>query len=662
MITRNPYGFLVDELGRIVVELSKDYGVPLDKKEVLLQITEPPSPKLGDIGIVVARFSKKTGVEIKTFANRLVEKIRGEVDGVDDVKIVGSYVNVFYKPEYLSRLVIKSIRKYSDYGNVPVDKPQRYVVEHTSANPIHPLHIGHARNAFLGNTLANLLKCRGHVVQTRFYINDTGRQVAIVSLGYKLAGEPDIPSNVKPDEWFGILYALTNLLIELKNVKEKIKDIEEKYRVTKDADEELMEEYRELVRKQDEITFDLSRLWEKDKELFNKLSEEIMRFKGDLEEEIKKIMKAYEKGEEWAKRLVRKVVDYVLEGIRKTLKQLNIVFDKWDYESDLIWSSLVNKVVEEARKSPYFMIHKGAEALDVGKIVLNDDIRRKLGISIRGEIPPLILRRSDGTTLYTTKDIAYTLFKFRDFNADKVINIIGAEQRLPQTQLKLALYAMGYTREAENLVTYIYEMVIVPGMKMSSRRYRIITLDWILSELYARAKEEVDKRRKDLGEDERKSIAWEIAKAAIKFYLAGSDPNKPLTFIYEKVLDMKENSAPYLLYTYARANSVLQKAGGVDWGSIDYNKLGNGTRKQLIWLLGKYPWIVAKAADDLSPDLLASFLLKIADEFNKWYGEERIIDETDKGLMNLKLAITYGVRNVLGHGLKIFGIEPLARI
>ncbi len=660
-VYRDPFGKLVGDIAGIIVDEMKKSGVEISEKEVMLQIAEPPSPSLGDLGVMVARFAKKAGANVRNFAEKVQEQLKN-IEGVSDTKIIGGYVNVFYSPEYLAHLVIDSLKEYPDYGSVPVEKPLRYIVEHTSANPIHPLHIGHARNSFLGDTLANLLRNRGHIVQTRFYVDDTGRQVAVLAFGYKLLGKPEPPPGVKPDEWVGRIYALTNLLMELKVIRDKLKEIETKYKAEGSLDEKTMDEYRELVRKQDEIAADLGRLWEKDKELFDKLSEAIMKFEGDFDEEIKKIMFAYEKGEEWAKELVRKVVDLALRGIRETLDRVEVRFDKWDYESELVWSGLVDEVIKKAKSSPYFTLHKGAEALDVGKLAADKSVREKLSIAIGGEIPPLILRRSDGTTLYTTKDIAYTIYKFKDFNADKVINVIGAEQRLPQAQIKLALYAIGHVKEAENLITYIYEMVILPGMKMSSRRYRIITLDWILDELYHRAKEEVDKRRSDLSEDERRKIAWWVARAAIKFYMAGTDPLKPLTFVFEKALSMKENSAPYLMYTYARANSVLEKAGGVDWDNIDYSKLGNGTRKRLVWLLGKYPWITSKAADDLSPELLASYLLTLADEFNRWYGEERIIDEGDKGLMNLKLAITYGVRHVIGHGLRLFGIKPLPHI
>ena len=658
--TRDPYGYLIETLGNKIREFLSAKELSIDLIEITRHIDEPPSPEMGDLGIPLHRYAKKACINPKQLAMECRDYVV-EIEGIREVKAINGYINVFYDNSYLAMLTLVSLKTYADYGFNPTENPLRIIVEHTSANPIHPLHIGHARNSFIGDTLAKLLKNRGHIVQTRFYIDDVGRQVAILALGYKLLGEPLPPDNIKSDEWLGRIYALTNLLIELKQVRNEIKNLEMKIKAGF-ANEDEIERYRSLIARQDRIAADIGRLWELDKELFDKLSKAIMEYEGDLEAEIRKIMLSYEIGEDWAKKLVRKVVEIALMGIRETLDKLNIEFNKWDYESDLVWNSYVNQVVMKARETPYFTIYKGTEALDLSKLAGSKELLKKLGIRIRGEIPPLILRRSDGTTLYTTRDVAYTIYKFRDFNADKVINVIGGEQRLPQAQIKLALYALGYHREAENLITYIYEMVNIPGMKMSSRRYRIITLDWLLNELYARAKEEVDKRRRDLNENERKEIAWGIAVAAAKFTMASYDPLKPLTFNFNKALNISENSAPYLMYTYARANSILRKAKDIDWDNIDHTKVGDDIKKKLLWLIMKYPWIAGKAADDLSPELLASHLLRIADTFNKWYEMERIIDEKDPGYRNLKLALTYGVKQTLEHGLKIFGIKPLSQV
>ncbi len=658
MDPRNPYSSIVEELSLRIHRSLSQRGLTVELGELMSEVVEPPSREMGDLGIALHKYAKKLGLK----PSQLAEETRGflsDLPGLLRAEAVSGYLNVTYNAEYIAKVTISSVRNVENYGYVPSKKTLRVVIEHTSANPIHPLHIGHGRNALLGDTLYRLLANRGHLVQRRFYINDTGRQVALLAFGYKLIGRKP-PESAKPDEWLGKLYALTNLLTELRNVKNALSKlkIESKSRELSESEEE---RYRELLKRADEIAASLGKLWEADKELFDEASKALMEHERDPEEEVLMIMSSYERGEEWAKSLVREVVDRALAGIRKTLSKLGVEFDKWDYESDLVWSGLVNEVVSKALSSPLYIKYKGADALDVRRIA-SQQVLEKLDIDIGGEIPPLVIKRSDGTLLYTTKDIAYSIYKFVDSNADLVINVIGAEQRLPQAQLKLALLALGYVREAENLITYIYEMVTVPGLKMSSRRYQIVTLDWLLEELYRKAKDEVDKRRQDLSESDRARIAWVIAVAAARFSMASYDPLKPLNFNLNRVLDLSGNSAPYILYTHARASNILKKVGGIEWDLIDYSYARNEVIKELAWLVMKYPQVVAEAADKLSPEILGNYIVKMADYFNKWYESERIIDEEDKSYRALKLAIVLGVKKSIAHGLTMFGVTPLDSI
>ena len=131
------------------------------------------------------------------------------------------------------------------------------------------------------------------------------------------------------------------------------------------------------------------------------------------------------------------------------------------------------------KATPFIFNEKGVLQFDADKAVNALDLKGKLGLSENNEVPPLTLVRADGTTLYTTRDIAYTMWKFK--HAQKVINVIGMEQSLAQLQLKLALYAMGYGKDADNLVHFAYNLVTLPGYKMSSRRGHYITFDEVLT-------------------------------------------------------------------------------------------------------------------------------------------------------------------------------------
>jgi len=544
------------------------------------------------------------------------------------------------------------------FGHLRVEKPLRIVVEHTSANPVHPLHIGHARNAVLGDTLARMLRERGHLVQTRFYIDDMGRQVAVLVYGAKLLGEISIPEDTKPDHWLGLLYALTHTLADIEQLKKELEELRQRDEV---------EKYREKLRELDKLVSAASRLREKAPELFDRLAEAI---KGrDPDKEISEIMKSYEfRQDEEIVKLTRSIVTKCIQGFRETLAKLDTGFDEWDWESDLVWSSLVGRILEKARKSPYATVHKGVLALNLQPLLEDPVIREALGVPKGYEIPPLILQRSDGTTLYTTRDIAYSIKKFREFNADKVYNVIAAEQKLPQLQVRLALIALGYRREGLNMHHYAYEMVNLPGRKMSGRRGEYITLDELIDQAIKRAQTEVEKRSPHLPPSEKEEIAEAVGTAAIRYTLASVSAPKPMTFSIDEALNFEQNSAPYILYTHARAANILAKAKtrgiSIDWDNIDYNAANeNPLRRRLILQLLNYPYIFVKAADELKPELIVNYLNRLADTFNKWYTSgDSAINEPDPGKRSYKLALVQAVKTVTANALRILGIKPLERM
>ncbi len=654
-VIRDPYGYIIDIMVKHVAEYLKEHYREVDKNFLRSLVEEPTVEAYGDLSIPLFRVARILKINPMKLAEELAGDI-GKIPYISKVENVSGYVNFFLDYPSLAELTLKTARILGEnYGYLPVDNPLRIVVEHTSANPIHPLHIGHTRNSVLGDTLSRLLARRGHIVQRRFYVNDLGRQVAIMLYGYLNIPSSLRSNNVKPDHWIGLLYAITHTLVEIYELKKKI---------NKALSKEDLETYRELVRKLDHLVASANELRERNRELFDYLADKLK--ERDNEKEIQELMKKMEAGDEVVKEKLREVIEICLEGFRETLRRLDINFDKWDYESHIVWSSLVGKILEEARKSPYYTLHKGAPALDLPRLA-SKELFKKLGITVSLDIPPLILQRSDGTTLYATKDLAYTLYKFHDFQADKVINVIGAEQKLPQAQLKLALYALGYKKEAENLVHYSYEMVNIPGMKMSGRLGKYITLDEIIEEAKRRAEKEVLKRTTLETEEEKKQVIEAVATGAIRYTLVSTAANKPITFNWEQALSFETNAAPYIQYTHARASSILrkhqEKHGPIQWDNIDYNAvLENKKRAKLIKLIAKYPQTQAKAADDLKPEILVEYINKLADTFNSWYQEDPVIHEPDPKKRNLKTAITYAVKIVIKNTLETLGIKAPLRM
>ncbi|MEM3532025.1 MAG: arginine--tRNA ligase, partial [Candidatus Methanomethyliaceae archaeon] len=276
-------------------------------------------------------------------------------------------------------------------------------------------------------------------------------------------------------------------------------------------------------------------------------------------------------------------------------------------------------------------------------------------------VPPLTLKRSDGTTLYTTRDIAYTMWKFD--RAEKVINVISLEQKLPQLQLKLALYALNLGGLAENLVHFSYELVHLPGKKMSGRRGRYVTFDEVMDEAVERAYEEVSKRSPHLSEEERRKISELVGVGAVRYALVAVAPNKPITFTWERVLNFEQNSAPFIQYAHARASNILAKAGqvlGQSW--TDYAGLSTKYERELVVKLSMLPEIVNEAAENLRPELIAEYANDLSSAFNLFYDNVPVLKTEEVGLREARLRLVEGVKTVLSNALYLMGIRAPTRM
>lgn len=654
MTVTSPYEAVLDESVRLVVEALRREGVEVNPSTLRRMMEEPPLEKLGDLALPcfsLARILKRSPADIARGLADSVELKKSPY--IEKAEPVSGYLNIFIDITSYSRLVIESILELGDeYGLVKAEKAERIVVEHTSANPVHPIHIGHARNSILGDTLYRMLKARGHTVYRRFFVNDMGRQVAILAYGYRALGRPK-PQG-KPDVYYGMVYSITNAIVEIDRLKKEIADAENL------GDRERALQLREEL---DDWIAAAAELRERNPQLFDKLSSALVG--RDHDSEISDIMRKYEEGSDREiVEDVREVVSHVIRGFQETLKRVGIEFDFWDWESDLAWKSYVSKVLDAASKSPYYTVHKGAPALSFETLQKDPELREKLELPKTIEIPPLILRRSDGTTLYTTRDIAYSILKFEEPKADRVINVIMSEQRLPQIQIRLALAALGMRSYALNMIHYSYEIVNLPGVRMSGRKGRYVTFDEIVDEAVERAFGEVEKRNKEMSEEEKRRIARDVGIGAVRYALVSVSASKPLTFDWENVLSFERNSGPYLQYTHARAANILRRASErPDPKAIDYSAAGETPRRRrLIKLLGKWPTVFVKACDELRPEYIVDYLATLADEFNSFYNEEHVIREEDVGRRMLKLAIVYGVKVTVANALKVLGIVPPDRM
>jgi len=648
MVSVNPFAefysgcetALKDALNR----LYPDFPLP----SILLEV--PPNLEFGELAASVCfELAKHAKKKPQSIAEEIVYAI--DVSGfplIESVQAAGAgYINFRVYSETFSRLTLESARTLdAEYGYVKTSKPQKILLEHTSVNPVHPIHIGQARNPMLGDAMARILTVHGHNVSRHYYVDDVGRQSAVIAYGYLKLGKPK-PKG-KPDRFIGGVYAVTSCIMEVQRLKKAVKTAE-------NLEDEKVPKLRRELDEWVSISADMETRFPK---LFNQLFEAISS-DSDPEEQVSKLIRGYEAGEEEAKQLLREVCMLCLKGFRETLGSIEISVDSWDWESDLIWNGDVNRVIAELKKTPYVFEENGVLEFDAEKVAHDLDLKNALGISDDHELSPLTLVRADGTSLYTTRDIAYHLWKFQ--RADRVVNVIGMEQTLPQLQLKLALSALGHPDYITRLTHFAYSLVRLPGYRMSSRRGRYITLDEVMNGAAERAYNEVTKRSPHLSDEEKKQISTFVGKGAVKYALIAVDPTKPVVFTWDRVLDFEKNSAPYIQYSHARACSILRKASR-EPENADYSLLTDSMERDIVLTLARFPQVFLDAAENLRPNAIADYVNMLADKFNRFYTKLPVIKAESVELSDARLALVDSTRIVFRNALNLIGIEAPDRM
>jgi arginyl-tRNA synthetase len=648
MVSVNPFKEFHVVCESVLKDAIKQLYPTFSLPSILLEV--PPNLEFGELAASVCfELAKHAEKKPRTIAEEIVQFIDiTDFPLIESVEVAGAgYINFRVNSEMFSSLTLESTRALDNaYGYIKTSEPQKILLEHTSVNPIHPIHIGQARNPMLGDAIARILTAHGHKVSTHYYVDDVGRQSAVIAYGYGKLGKPK-PEG-KPDRFIGAIYAVTSCIMEVQRLKKEVEN----------AKKLAPTEVSELQRKLDEWTSIVADIEQRFPEIFTRLLDEISG-DSDPEGQVGKLIRGYEAGEEEAKRLLREVCELCLEGFRETLRNIDVSIDSWDWESDFIWNGDVNRALDELKKTRYVFEENGVLEFDAEKVADDLDLKNALGISDDHELSSLTLVRADGTTLYTTRDIAYHLWKFQ--RADRVVNVIGMEQTLPQLQLKLALSALGHVDYVTKLTHFAYSLVRLLGYRMSSRRGRYITLDEVMEGAAERAYTEVSKRSPHLSDEEKRQISEFVGKGAVKYALIEVDPTKPVVFTWDRVLDFEKNSAPYIQYSHARALSILRKASR-EPENPDYSLLTDPMERDIVLTLARFPEVFVDAAENLRPNAIADYANALADRFNRFYTKLPVIKAKSPGLSDARLALVDATRIVLRNALKLLGIEAPERM
>jgi arginyl-tRNA synthetase len=343
-----------------------------------------------------------------------------------------------------------------------------------------------------------------------------------------------------------------------------------------------------------------------------------------------------ESGDEATVRRVREASQRVLDGILESLSAMGVEYDRLFRESDVVLDGRVAKVLDALRKLENYHEDDGAGYLDLEAFDLPTRDSK------------FYVTRSDGSTLYTTRDMAYHLDKFS--RCDHAINVLGEDHKLEWRSLCAALELLGSDRFPEGL---FYAFISLEEGRMSTRAGTVVAVDDLMDEAIARALEEVRKRREDLAEEEMEAIARFVGLGALRYNIVRVQPEKRIVFRWEEALNFEGDSAPFVQYAHARTCGILRKAG--EPGEWDASALSHPQERALILALAKFPQTVLSAAEGRRPHSIAGYANDLAATLNQFYRDCPVLRAPAR-VREARLALVKATRTVLANCLESLGI------
>jgi arginyl-tRNA synthetase len=485
-----------------------------------------------------------------------------------------------------------------EYGRKP-DEGRKVVVEYSSPNTNKPLHLGHLRNNFLGWSISAIFKANGYDVKKTAIANDRGIHICKSMVAWK-----DFANGATPEST-GI----------------KGDHLVGDYYVKFGA------EHKKQV-----------------KELMEKgLKEEEAEKEAPIMKEAQQMLVDWEAGNEEVLNLWKKMNGWVYKGFDETYKKIGSDFDKTYYESDVYL--LGKQMIEEGlRKGVFYKKEDGSVWIDLTADGLDEKI----------------VQRKDGTAVYITQDIALVELKHKEFGADQSIYVVGNEQDYHFKVLKLIAQKLGIDG-ADGIHHLSYGMVELPSGRMKTREGTVVDADDVIDEMESiSAKHTLELGKvKDFTEEELKQLYTTIGLGALKFFLLRVDPKKRMVFNPEESIDFHGYTGPFVQYTYARTRSILRKEKP-SFGSRGNNLLP--MEKQMIIDLEKYPVIISQAADEMNPSVIASYAFKLAQSFNSFLTELKVLTAESLEKKELRLQLAQFTANILASAMGLLGIAVPERM
>ena len=352
-----------------------------------------------------------------------------------------------------------------------------------------------------------------------------------------------------------------------------------------------------------------------------------------LDDEGRLWFKKLEDGDPEATELWQWFRDESLVEFNRIYELLGVEFDSLNGEA--FYNDKMDEAVKILEDKGLLKESKGASIVDL------DDVN----------LPPAMIKKSDGATLYITRDIATAMYRARTYNFVKNVYVVGQEQSNHFRQLKAVLKKMGFDW-SDDMIHVDFGLVTKNRQKLSTRKGNIILLEPTLQEAISRAKAQIEEKNPNL--ENKEAVAHAVGVGAVKFYDLKTDRRNGYDFDLEAMVSFEGETGPYVQYAYARIQSILRKADFKPSLDANYN-LNDAESWEIIKLIQDFARVVKRAADNFEPSLIAKYAISLAQAFNKYYAHTRILDETPE--RDSRLALSYTTAVVLKEALRMLGVE-----
>ena len=618
------------------------------------------------------------------------------------VEAVSGYVNIAFDSNAVAATLIEEVlTRGSSYGQgAPI--AEKVMVEHSQPNTHKEFHVGHLRNSVLGVAVSNVLRAAGYEVQDANYIGDIGMHVIKCLWCYENFHQGEEPADRSArGRWLGEIYSESDARVNYR------KDVLEFLQLLSTEDQQFIAAIDRVLKflwrkgaEGEDIAYLLGRLSHaqpiKDDQLReDKVIPQFWPIVGDQlraeianpkpyvpaegvpeptmtpeerlarweelavhmddwwgpsrtwRDDVRQTFARWEAQEPEFVELWRETREWSMESFRRIFQELGATFDVWLFESEVEEAGKV--IVRE-------LLELGLAEISEGLPVVKID--EKLGL-IEPTYRTMPILRSDGSSLYSTKDLALTKRKFEEFGVDRAIWVVDVRQALYFQQIFKILELWGF--EQARLAYHLdYEMVRLPEGVISSRKGNAPLYTDVRDAVLTRAREIINEKNPDMPAARKEEVAWDVALGSLKYAMLNRDTNKVVVFDLEEALSFDGHAAPYIQYAHARASRILEHAGeteesllqrmnGLDFGTLQAEELS------LLQTIASFPEEIQRAAEEYRPLLIASYAYELAKRFNDFYHACQVLVSPEPPRTE-RMALTAATRRTLANALGILGI------